>query len=92
MTIKIHRFPARKPNPGSVPRPDSPAPHFPGSDPMAEPDSNWSLIAADLVRVGGRPEAVLSLPGLRPETAAELAGLMTAHAAAGVTAILAASG
>ena len=88
----IHRFPARKPNrrPGSIPAPV--APLFPGSDPMAEPDSNWSLIAADLVRVGGRPEAVLSLPGLRPETAAELAGLMTAHAAAGVTAILAASG
>jgi hypothetical protein len=88
MLIKIHRFPARRPSA----RPDSVAPLFPGSDPMAEPDSNWSLIAADLVRVGGRPEAVLSLPGLRPETALGLAGLMTAHAAAGVTAILEASG
>ena len=90
LMLSLHRPCHATPNrrPGSCPV----IPLFPGSDPMAEPDSNWSLIAADLVRVGGRPEAVLSLPGLRPETAATLAGLMTAHAAAGVTAILAASG
>jgi hypothetical protein len=51
--------------------------HFPGSDTMAGPDSNWSLIAADLVRCGGQPEALHSLPGMDPETASELSALMT---------------
>jgi len=88
MTATIHRFPARKPNrrPGSVPAaPPLPAPLFPG------PDANWSLIAADLARIGGDPDQLFSLPGLDQETAAEMHRLMTDHAAAGVAAVLAAS-
>jgi hypothetical protein len=49
---------------------------------LAVPDSSWSRIAADLVRIGGSPEVVRHGLGLRQETASELADLMDRHQAA----------
>jgi hypothetical protein len=77
-------------------RVSDPAPHQ-GTDPMvlhfpaAGPDSNWSLIAADLVRCGGQPVELHSLPGMDEETATGLSALMLQHAAAGIVPIAAAS-
>lgn len=45
-------------------------------------DTGLAAIAADLVRLGGRPADLPGLPGLDPVAAAELARLMTSRPAA----------